>query len=473
MWARTGRTHHGVVRSYAGVVTTGIYCRPGCGARPRSDHVVRFPLAASAEAASYRACLQCRPYRFPQPAVTTSPDLVCRAVQLILDGGLDAATETTLSARLGISPRHLRRLFTEHLGVTPDGLARSARTHFARRLLDDTDLSVSEIAFAVGFGSVRQFNRTCLAVFRMTPNQLRERRRRADRLVADGGLLLRLPFHGPLDWDAMLVLLANQAIAGVENVSDRTYRRTITVEGHAGVLELSSGGHDHLLLLLHLPRWRELLHLVGRARRLASLDLDLDTAIEHLADDPTIGPLLVRRPGLRPPGAWDPYETGIRAILDHAGKETGPRLAARIVERLGTPIRGLTQLGLSHTFPSPATLLDAPLDNLGLAAGQPEALRAFSRAVAAGQLRLDGGLPLGRLLADLTATCGIHGPTAQYVALRLGEPDAYPAPESRPSRLDGPDASRWSPWRAVAATHLGLPGHVHQRLAAADGKTRS
>jgi len=423
-----------VVESYAAVVTTGIYCRPGCGARPRSDHVVRFALAASAEAAGYRACLRCRPYRFPQSAPATSPDLVCRAVQLILDGALDAATETRLAARLGISPRHLRRLFTEHLGVTPDGLARSARTHFARRLLDDTDLSVSDIAFAAGFGSVRQFNRACLAVFRMTPNQLRERRRRADRLVADGGLLLRLPFSGPLDWDAILDLLANQATPGVEHVSHRTYRRTITVEGHAGVLELTSGGHDHLRLRLHLPRWQELLHLVARARRLAGLDLDLDLAFGRLADDPAIGPLLAKRPGLRPAGSWDPYETGVRAILDHAGRDTGHRLAARIVGRFGTPVLGLTQLGLTHCFPSPATLLTARLDDLGLAAGQDQALRAFSRAVASGQLRLDGGLPPDRLLADLTATCGIDVPVAQYVALRLGHPGAYPAPETVPDQ---------------------------------------
>jgi AraC family transcriptional regulator of adaptative response / DNA-3-methyladenine glycosylase II len=407
---RTARTHHGPVESYAAVVTTGIYCRPGCGARPRSDHVVRFPLAASAEAAGYRACLRCRPYRFPQSAPTTSPVLVCRAVQLILDGALDAATETTLAARIGVSPRHLRRLFTEHLGVTPDGLARSARTHFARRLLDDTDLSVSDVAFAAGFGSVRQFNRTCLTVFRMTPNQLRERRRRADRLVADGGLLLRLPFSGPLDWDAMLDLLANQATPGVEHVSHRAYRRTITVEGHAGVLELTAGGHDHLLLRLHLPRWQELLHLVGRARRLANLDLDLDTALGRPADNPTIASLLAQRPGLRPPGAWDPYETGVRAILDHAGRETGHHLAARIVERFGAPVPGLTQLGLTHTFPSPATLLAAPLDQLGLEAGQDAALRAFSQGVASGQLRLDGGLPLGRLLADLTAISDLPTP---------------------------------------------------------------
>lgn len=253
---------------YAAVVTTGIYCRPGCGARPRSEHVTSFPLAAGAEAAGYRACLRCRPYRTAQPplAAGTAPELVCRGVQLVLDGALDATTETALAARLGLSPRHLRRLFTEHVGVTPDGLARSARTHFARRLLDDTDLPFADIAFAAGFGSVRQFNRSCRAVFRMAPQELRARRRRADRLIADGGLLLRLPFTGPLDWPAQLTLLGHRVTPGVEQVSAGAYRRTITVEGHPGVLELTAGGADHLLLRLHLPRWQELLHLVGQAR---------------------------------------------------------------------------------------------------------------------------------------------------------------------------------------------------------------
>jgi AraC family transcriptional regulator of adaptative response / DNA-3-methyladenine glycosylase II len=192
------------MHSFAGVVTTGIYCRPGCGARPSAENVTRFPLAAAAESAGYRACFQCRPYRWPECVTWTGPELVCRAVRLILDGALDNATEEQLGRRLGISARHLRRLFTVHLGVTPDGLARSARAHFARRLLDDTDLSMVDIAFATGFGSVRQFNRDLQAIFRAPPGVLRAKRRKADRLTADGGLPLRLPFRGPLDWDSLV-----------------------------------------------------------------------------------------------------------------------------------------------------------------------------------------------------------------------------------------------------------------------------
>ena len=274
----------------AAVVTTGIYCRPGCGAQPR---------AAAAEAAGYRACLRCRPYRAAQPVAWTGPELVCRAVQLILDGALDGGTEDQLGDRLGVSGRHLRRLFTAHLGVTPDGLARSARTHFARRLLDDTDLTITQVAFAAGFGSLRQFNRTCQEVFRASPRALRAKRRKADRLVADGGLL---PFHGQLDWAATLAHLAAQATPGVERVADGTYRRTIMVGGAPGVLELGQGGEGHLLLRAHLPHWEELLHLVGRARRIANLDLDLDEPARHLALLRPRRPLRRRRRRMRRPG---------------------------------------------------------------------------------------------------------------------------------------------------------------------------
>jgi AraC family transcriptional regulator, regulatory protein of adaptative response / DNA-3-methyladenine glycosylase II len=166
--------------SFSAVVTTGIYCRPDCGGRPLPEHVRRFELAAAAEAAGFRACLRCRPYRTAQPVSWTGPELVCRAVQLILAGALDGGTETQLGARLGVSARHLRRLFLAHLGVTPDALGRSRRAHFARRLLDDTDLTSTEIAFAAGFGSVRQLNRACLAIFRASPSELRARRQHSD-----------------------------------------------------------------------------------------------------------------------------------------------------------------------------------------------------------------------------------------------------------------------------------------------------
>jgi AraC family transcriptional regulator, regulatory protein of adaptative response / DNA-3-methyladenine glycosylase II len=456
------------VEAFTAVVTTGIYCRPGCGARPRAENTRKYPLAASAEAAGYRACHRCRPYRSAQHLTWTGPELVCRAVQLILDGALDRGSEGELGARLGVSSRHLRRIFTSHLGVTPDGLARSARTHFARRLLDDTDLTITEIAFAAGFGSLRQFNRACREVFRASPRELRARRRKTDRLVADGGLALRLPFHGPLDWEAMASYLAGRATPGVERVSGDIYRRTIVIEGDPGVLELAPGGDDHLVLVAHLPHWEELIHVVDRARRIASLDLDLDEPAEHLARDPTIGPLLRARPGLRPPGTWDPFETGVRAIIgQQVTIAAANTITGRLVERLGSPVPGLQALGLTHVFPSPETLAAADLGGLGLTRARQTAVRSFARAVAEDAVRLDRSVSLDTLIASITALDGLGSWTAHYLALRLGEPDACPITDlglrralnrfaaETAAAMDAL-AERWRPWRALAATHLWL-----------------
>jgi len=452
------------VEAITAVTTTGIYCRPGCTAKPRAENVRTYALAAAAEADGYRACLRCRPYRAPQPVTWNGPEFVCRAVQLILDGALDQGSEAELGTRLVVSARHLRRLFIAHLGVTPDGLARSARAHFARRLLDDTDLTITEVAFAAGFGSLRQFNRACQEIFRASPRALRARRRKADRLAADGGLALRLPYRGILDWDATVAYLAARAIPGVEHVSTSTYRRTVVVGGDPGVLELHPGGDDHLVLRAHLPHWEELVHVVQRARRIASLDFDLDEPSVLLAADPTIGPLLRARPGLRPPGTWDPFETGIRAII---GQQITVRAAntitGRLVERHGSPVPGLRPLGLTHTFPPPDALADADLDGLGLTRGRVRAIRAFANAVLDDTIRLDRSIGLDRFVAAICAVDGLGPWTAHYLALRLGEPDACPStdlalqralPHPETAATLGQLAERWRPWRALATTHL-------------------
>ncbi len=456
--------------SFSGVVTTGIYCRPGCGARPLPGNVREFSSAAAAEAAGYRACLRCRPYRTELPPTSAAPELVCRAVQLILDGALDGGTEHELAARLFISSRHLRRLFDEHLGVTPDQLARSRRARFARRLLDDTDLTVADIAFASGFGSVRQLNRTCLEVFRAGPIELRARRRVGDLLVADGGLALRLPFTPPLDWDSMLGYFEARAIAGVESVSGGTYRRTVVIDGDPGVIELSLGGEDHLVLRAHLPHWEGLIHLVQSARRIFNLDADVESATRGLGHDPIVGPLVRARPGIRAPGAWDPFEVGVRAIVGQQVSVRGAgTITTRIVERHGAPVPGLRGLDLTHVFPSPSALANADLGGLGLTTARIGAITAFARAVAGQEVVLDRSAKLDRLVDSVTAIPGLGPWTAQYLSLRLGEADAFPAGDLGirralsngarqpiPPRKAGRLAERWRPWRALAATHLWL-----------------
>ena len=456
---------------FAAVATTGIYCRPSCGASPNPGNVHLYPLAASAEAAGYRACLRCRPYRTEPERSWTGPQLVCRAVQLILDGALDDASEHDLAGRLFVSGRHLRRIFQEHLGVTPDYLARSARAHFARRLLDDTDLTIAGVAFAAGYGSTRQFHRACRDIFRASPTQLRARRRKADRLIADGGLSLRLPVDRAPDWPAMLGELRTRAIDGVEHVDGDTYRRTIVVDGDPGVLELRPGGADHVVLQAHLPHWEGLIHVARRARHILNLDADVAGANRHLAADNILAPLVRARPDIRPAGTWDPYEAGVQAVVDaQLGSAARPALA-RLVEHLGTPVAGLDPIGLTHLFPSAAVLASADLRDAGLTSPTIERVRRFAASVADGAVRLDRAQGLDALVQSLTGTAGLDPGTASYLALRMGEPDALPADDpclrhmtsderERPSTPEALEraAEPWRPWRAHAVAQLWAAG---------------
>jgi AraC family transcriptional regulator, regulatory protein of adaptative response / DNA-3-methyladenine glycosylase II len=398
------------------VVTTGIYCRPGCDAKPLAENVRTFELAASAEAAGFRACLRCRPYRATGPIAAGAPEIVCCAVQLIIEGVLDTGTETSLGARLAVSPRHLRRVFNDHLGVTPDQLARSRRAHFARRLLDDTDLTVADVAFASGFASIRQFNRQMRAVFRASPSELRDRRRRTDRLAADGGLTMRLPFEPPLDWDAMAAFFASRAVPGVESVSGRVYRRTISLDGAPGVLEIHPGGADHLLLRTHLPYWEGLIHVAGRAGRMVGADVG---------------------PAVRAPGAWGPFEAAVQAIIaqECCDPSEARRQLGAMVGQFGPRVAGLHQ-GLTHLFPSAEVLAAGDLADLDLPSATVKSLAALAEGVAVGKIVLDHGVRREDLMASLTTMTAIELATAHQIALRLGhrEPEhGKPADEGHGS----------------------------------------
>lgn len=393
---------------------------------------------------------------------------------MVLDGALDSGTEAKLGARLGVSPRHLRRLFDLHLGVSPDQLARSRRTHFARRLLDDSDLSVTEISFASGFGSVRQMNRAFLQIFRATPSELRQRRRARDRLAADGGLPIRLPVDGPLAWDEMLGFLARRAIPGVESVAGGVYRRTVLIDGDPGVLELTRDRAGSVLLRAHLPHWEGMLGVTRRARRILNLDADVAAAARHLGSDPRLGPLIAARPGLRPPGAWDAFEVGVRAIVGQQVSVQGATtVIGRIVERHGAAVPGLLPMGLSRLFPTPAELAESTLDGIGMPSARAATIRRFATAVESHRIHLDRAGGLDELVEELCSIPGLGSWTANYLALRLGESDAFPAsdlglrrslaPTGPGSLLSASEVARaaesWRPFRAFAATHIWLaPG---------------
>ena len=364
-----------------------------------------------------------------------------------------------------MSSRHLRRLFAAELGVTPDSLARSRRAHFARRLLDDTDLPVADVAFAAGFGSVRQLQPACRDVFRAAPGELRARRRTTDRLVADGGLALRLPYQGPLDWDGLLAYFRARAIPGVEHVAGGTYRRTVVVDGDPGVLELVSGGPGHLLLRAHLPHWEDLIHVVQRARRIASLDFDLDEPLAQLARRP--GPRPADRGHPRPcgrPGPGTPSRPGCEpSSASRCRWRRRPRWPAGWSPGCGAPVAGLASDGPDPHLPRARSAGRGRPVRAGpdrAPARRPSS--AFARAVVSGDVRLDRSAGLDELVASLTAIPGLGPWTAHYIALRLGEPDAFPATDAglrRALRHAGVSSgmaadSRWRPWRAVATAHL-------------------
>lgn len=346
-WSDDGLAEVNTVR------TTGIYCRAGCAARPDPSNCARMSSAVAAEVAGYRACLRCRPDHLPIVPIRPDSDrLVSAALLRIGSGALDRDDDGALGRELGVSARHLRRLFVETLGVTPAQVARSRRAHFARLLLDDTDLSVTEIAFASGFGSVRTLNEVVLATFRSTPTDLRRRRRRRPSSV-DGGLQLRL--HTPSVADAARVVesLGATAVPGVEAVDDGIYRRTTEVCGHPGVIEVSTHDDRHLNVTVHLPTLAGLIDEVARVRRVFRLD--------HTT------------PG--EPGPWSPWEGSVRDAIDDVD------VLRRLTERYGAPVEGASHLGLTHTFPD-ALALRAVIDGGGAADVVPAIRRLLEQVPA-------------------------------------------------------------------------------------------
>lgn len=470
--------------SISGVVTTGIYCRAGCPASPKQINVERYRSPVAAEAAGFRPCLRCRPDRLPPtwPA-DGAPDALRRALLLLGEGTLDEAAEDDLARQVGLSGRQLRRLFLQHVGATPALVARSRRAHFARRLLDETDLTVTEITFAAGFASVRQMNRVMQDVFRFSPKDLRAKRRERDRLVADGGLPLRTPYTRPFSFGDQLRFLDARAIAGVESVGPATYRRTISTCGHPGMIEVSDLDDGHLLIVAHLPTYSALIDDVARVRRIFGLDSPAAGSIPALAHDRLLALMIDARPGLRLAGAWDRFEMAVRIVVSQQISMRGARtILGRIVERFGTRVPGLTEVGLTHLFPTAERLANAKeseLAGLGMPGARAATIRGLARAYVSEQLSLEPSLPLDVLLEQLMALPGVGPWTAECIALRaVGHHDAFPAGDLGLRRALGrarnegsaPPAGElrdiaegWRPHRGLAAMHLwaslGEPAH--------------
>ncbi len=458
-------------RFFTCVVTTGIYCRPICPARPAKLGNCRFvATAAAAQAAGFRPCLRCRPESSPElDAWRGSAATVSRALRLIDGGALDDEGDVAaLAARLEIGERQLRRLFRQHVGANPLSVAQTRRVLLAKQLIHQTGLSMTAIAFASGFASVRRFNETFRQLYGRAPSQLR--RRAADAAPAE--IILLLPYRPPYDWAAMIGFLAARALAGVEVVADDAYHRTIRLGDAVGTVQVAHAPeHAALRVVVRFPELGALPAIIARIRRMFDLAAEPNAIGAALAADADLAPLVAARPGLRVPGAWDPFEMAVRAVLgQQITVRAATTLAARLVARLGTPIGpGARPDGLSHVFPSPERIAGGELSGLGLTNARVAAIAGLAAATVADPHRFDPRRDLAETVARLRELPGIGEWTAQYVALRaLGESDAFLADDlalrrrfAREGRAAGAAellarAERWRPWRAYAALHLWL-----------------
>ncbi|MEU7896887.1 AlkA N-terminal domain-containing protein [Nonomuraea sp. NPDC049152] len=429
-------------RFYTAVKTTGIYCRPICPARTPASRNVRFYRhAASAEAAGFRPCKRCRPELSPgDPGWDVRGDLVGRALRLIDDGAADDHGVAGLATRLHITERHLHRLFVGELGVGPLAVARTKRLLLAKQLLTETALPVTEVAFAAGFGSVRQFNATMQETYGFTPSEMRAT---AHRPGAPAALRLRLNWREPYDVERLFAFLAARAIPGLERIENGSYHRVV----QGGSITLTPG-EGHVLLDASLDDTRHLARVVARCRRLLDLDAD-PAAISEALGATSLAPLVAARPGLRVPGAFDGFELAVRAIVGQQISVAGARtLLGRIVDRAGG-------------FPTAAQMADMDLSGLGMTTRRVATLRDLAGRVAAGDIDLDGGQDPADAVADLLKVPGIGPWTAGYISLRaLRDPDAWPSGDlvlvKRMAALGIPQdhLERWRPWRAYAALHL-------------------
>jgi AraC family transcriptional regulator of adaptative response / DNA-3-methyladenine glycosylase II len=449
---------------FIGVVGSMVYCRPICPAPTAKEKNCRyFPSAAAAAEAGFRPCLRCRPESSPgTPAWLGTSSTVSRALRLIGEGGLEDGGVEVLAERLGVGSRHLRRLFLRHLGATPIAVAQTRRLHFAKKLIDETTLPMSQIALASGFGSVRRFNAGIRKVYHRTPTQIR-RLARQTAVQPGNQYCFRLHFRPPYHWQGMLDFLAARATPGVEAVESGSYRRTISLHGHAGWFEVSAdNSRDALVVRIEFGDPHALFFIVERIRAMFDLNADWADIVQSLKSDPVLAARVDADPGLRVPGCWDGFELATRAILGQQITVKGATaLAGRMVSAFGQPCPGAT--GLTHLFPSPETLAGVKLADIGLTGARAETIRALARAVCAGKIKFEGVVDSDALLHRLCDIPGIGRWTAQYVAMRaLGEPDAFPSADLGLLRALALGTGReleqraeaWRPWRAYAAMYL-------------------
>jgi AraC family transcriptional regulator, regulatory protein of adaptative response / DNA-3-methyladenine glycosylase II len=462
---------------FVGVRTTGIYCRPSCPARTaKRDNCRFFPSAAAAQLAGFRACKRCRPDAVPgSPEWNVRADVAGRAMRLIADGLVDREGVTGLSRRLGYSERHVHRVLQAELGAGPLALARAQRAHTARLLLETTDLPAGDVAFAAGFGSIRQFDDTVHEVFAMSPTGVRARARGRHRPPRTADTIsLRLPFREPFNCAHVFGFLAGRAVPGMEVGDKYGFRRALSLPHGVGVANLSAdprGDRGWVRCTLTLTDLRDLSAAVQRCRRLLDLDADPTAVTQVLQGSAVLRPLVAAVPGVRVPGTVAGDEPAVRAVLGQQVSVAGARtLAGRLVRRLGTPVQ-LGDAAITHTFPTVDALAGTGAEDFPMPASRRHAVQALATAIADGEVVLDAGADRPAVQSALLTLPGIGEWTASYIAMRaLGDPDVFLATDlgvrrslaaagyAADPRSAAALAGEWRPWRSYAVQHLWVAG---------------
>jgi AraC family transcriptional regulator, regulatory protein of adaptative response / DNA-3-methyladenine glycosylase II len=479
---------------FTAVRTTGIYCRPSCPTPvlPKARNVDFYPSAAAAQRAGFRACKRCRPDATPGSQEWNSrADLVGRALRLIADGVIDRVGVGGLANQLAVSERHLVRLLQSEVGAPPLALARAQRAQTARVLIETTELPLGQVAFASGFASIRQFNDTIREVFASSPTELRaaQTKRRAGQASGISTITVRLPVRQPFAFAPLIRFLETRALPGVETVrfSDAhgnsgdagtgkaaTYARSLFLPNGPAVVQLLLSD-DGVLATFHLSDLADLQAGIARCRRLLDLDAD-PLVIDHaLSADPSLAPLVKATPGRRSPGAVDPHELCVRAVLGQQVSVAAARtLAARLVDRLGAPSPFAVD-GITRMFPLDSVMAEQDPATIGIPMARARALVGFSDALATGKISLDPGVDRVEAVMAMESLAGIGPWTASYVCMRsLSDPDVFLATDlavrQGAARVNLPAEQKplaayaqvWRPWRSYATHHLwgsrsGLP----------------
>jgi len=457
-------------RFFAGATSTGLYCRNICPAPYKNpDNIRLFSCVMSAESAGFRPCKRCRPQAVPGVGAWLGTSaVVSRAIRLILEGALNGGSVGELAARLGLGSRQLRRLFVQHLGASPLKIAAAHRVHLAGKLIDESGLPMTQIAFGSGFKSIREFNHSIRLSTGRSPSELRHGADGSQPKACPGSLELRLPYRKPFDWANLIAFLKSRAIPGVELVTDDSYQRTIEVGGVPGILTVRPDpARSRLIVHLQTPSFEGLAQAVERVRRIFDLGADPIQIASHLSSDPKLRALIKLRPGLRVPGVWDGFEATALAVLGQKLTTSGPRrLVARFVRMFGTPVDTPIR-GLKYLFPRPDVLAHADLSKAGISQDCANTIRKLTSSTIGRNLSFATSWTQEQVVSKLGVIGGIDESIANYIAMRaLGEPDAFPSNEFELRRCLSrlrpnlscaealAEAEKWRPWRSYAAMHL-------------------